>query len=739
MAPHLDIIRRSVRIALLGGGSACALLAAPAVHAQTAPLDTAAEEQPAASSTVEDIVVTAQRRESSLQDTPTAITALNSTMLERSGVNRFEDMAKAVPSLTIPAASLNGNAAVSIRGIGFYSGVTAVSYPVAFYIDGLFTDRPYSIRDHLFDMERIEVLRGPQGVLFGRNATAGAIQLIHKLPDNDWTALGRLEAGSFGTVQGQASVRGPIVRDVLQVGLSGFYATSDGYVTNDVTGDKLFGEESWGVRGTVRITPTPDLEILLRGSVSNNWNSFGIKNIVGFGYDTRRAIFDDPAYRPYHLGNDYQGFTDRDSYSASAELRYDFGDVELVSLTGYQGFKQHSRGDSDGTPVARSENEQRNVDYSAFSSELRLSSTGNAPLQWDVGLYYIRENPHEFDNNVRLFTTTGPRFRNGGTNYRLQETTAKAFAAFAHVAWSPIERLTLRVGGRYSTEKKTMDLDFDVYNATGGFTTFVGSRSKRWSSFTPLAGIDYRWTDDVMMYATASKGFKSGGFNISPLAPFEPEKVWNYELGLKTDLLDRRLRLNLAGFYMDYSNIQVSKNTGNGQALIQNAASSTIKGVELEATLVPTAGFQVTASLAYLDAKYDKFILDDRNPAGTNLAGQQLTRAPKWKASVAADYEFAISNALEANLRAALSFEDKYYLEGMIQPARLAYQRPSVMNLDLRAGFGPADKTWEVAFVARNVTNERYVSNLQNLLGGATRGAFFSQPRYLGGEISFRY
>lgn len=692
------------------------------------------------SSQTEDIVITAQRRESRLQDTPAAVTALSSTFLERTGANRVEDVAKAVPSLTMPGASLNNNPAVAIRGISFYSGITAVSYPVAFYIDGLFTDRPYSIRDHLFDMERIEVLRGPQGVLFGRNATAGAIQLIHKLPDDDFTALARLEAGSFGTYQGQASVRGPIVEGLLQAGLAGFYAHSDGYVTNDVTGDKLFGEDSWGLRGTVRATPTPELEVILRGSYSNNENSFGIKNIVAFGTDTKRAIFNDPAYRPYHLGNDYQGFTDRDSYSVSLEASYDFGGAELISLTGYQGYKQHSRGDSDGTAVVRSENEQRNVNYSSISSELRLSSSGRSPLQWDVGLYYIHENPREFDNDVRLLIFPGGvRRRNGGTYFRLQETNANAYAAFAHAAWTPLERLTLRAGARYSSEKKAVDTDFDLYNATGAFTRIQGQDSETWNSFTPLFGLDYRWSDAVMTYATASKGFKSGGFNISPIAPFSPENVWNYEVGLKSDLLDRKLRLNLAAFYMDYRNIQVSKNTGNGLALIQNAASSTIKGIELETTLIPVRGLSITGSAAYIRARYDKFILDDRNPTGTNLGGEPLTRAPEWKTSIAADYEFAVTSGLEANLRASFSYEDEYYLEALIQPARRAYLRPSVVNVDLRAGVGPSNNRWELAAVVRNATNERYVSNLQNLLGGATRGAFFAQPRYFGGELSLRY
>ena len=690
-------------------------------------------------SALEDIVVTAQRRETSLQSTPSAITALSAAFLERTGANRVEDIAKAVPSLTMPGASLNNNPAVAIRGISFYSGITAVSYPVAFYIDGLFTDRPYSIRDHLFDMERIEVLRGPQGVLFGRNATAGAIQLIHKLPDNDWTALARAEAGSFGTYQGQASIRGPIIRDVLQIGVAGFYARSDGYVTNDVTGDKLFGEESYGVRGTLRFTPVTELEMILRGGLTRNENSFGIKNIVAFGTRTSDAIFNDPNFRPYHLGNDYQGFTSRDGYNVSLEARYDLGGVELISLTGYQGFEQNSRGDSDGTPVVRSENEQRNVNYSSISSELRLSSTGSAPLQWDVGLYYIRENPKEFNNDVRMFTTVnGALRRTGGTFFRLQETKADAYAAFAHVAWTPLDQLTLRLGGRYSTEKKSVNIDFDLFNATG-FTTTVAQDSERWSSFTPLFGVDYRWSDRILTYATASKGFKSGGFNISPVRPFAPEDVWNYEIGFKSDLADRKLRLNVAAFYMDYSNIQVSQNTGNGLALIQNAASSTIKGVEVEATVVPVTGFSVSLSAAYIDAKYDEFILDQRNPAGTSLGGEPLTRAPEWKLSAVADYAFAATDSLDANLRASVSYEDEYYLEPLIQPARLAYLRPSLATVDLRAGIGPGDNRWEVAAVVRNATNQRYISNLQNLLGGQTRGAFFGQPRYIGGELSVRY
>lgn len=719
---------------------ACASLAFGVDPARAAMEQGVSQAAPAAdSSKVEEIVVTAQRRETRLQDTPIAITALSNEALARAGINRVEDISRLVPGLSIPGASLNNNQAVAIRGISFYSGITSVSYPVAFYIDGLFTDRPYSIRDHLFDVQRIEVLRGPQGVLFGRNATAGAIQIIHTLPSNELAVLGRVEAGSYDTQQAQFSIRGPIVRDRIQVGLAGQYAHSGGYVTNDVTGHKLFGETSKGVRGTIRLLPTDGLQVILRGSYAQNRNSFGIKNILSFGTKTKEAIFDDPAYAPYHLGNDYEGFTNRKTSSASIEASYDAGPVELHMLTGYQGFKQNSHGDSDGTAVRRSENEQRHVNYGSVSSEWRLATTGDGPIHLDLGVYYIREHPHEFDNDVRMYTlTAGTYRRTGGTYFRNQETIADSYAGFAHVAYRPTERLTLRVGGRYSKEKKRINLDFDLFNATG-FTTTVASASKTFHAFTPSFGVDYRWPGNILTYATVSKGFKSGGFNISPVVPFSPESVWNYEVGMKSDLFDRRLRLNLAAFYMDYRNIQVSKNTGNGLALIQNAAASTIKGIEAEAELRPFQGLVLSGSLAYLDAKYDQFILDDRNPTGTNIAGATLNRAPKWKGALTAEYERPVTEALVGGLRASYSRESSVYFETLLPTARLAFRRPSIQNLDLRASVRAEDHRWELAGVIRNATNERYISNLQNLLGGATRGAFFSQPRYFGGEISVRY
>ncbi len=708
------------------------------------------EGQPAAGSQeadrLEDIVVTAERRETRLQDTPIAITALTADALARSGVNRVEDISKLVPGLSIPGPSLNNNQAVAIRGISFYSGVTAVSYPVAFYVDGLFTDRPYSIRDHLFDIERVEVLRGPQGVQFGRNATAGAIQIIHQLPTNEWVALGRIEGGSFGTAQGQFSVRGPIVEDKIQVGLAGQFSRSDGYVTNDVTGQKLFGEDSRGVRGTVRLLPTDAIDIVLRASLQHNRNSFGLKNIRTFGTDIYPAIFNDPAYAPLHLGNDIDGFTSRDTYSASGEGNWRLPGVTLTLLVGAQGFTQNSNGDSDGTPTPISQNYQRNVNYNSFSTEARAATTGTGPFRLDAGLYYIREHPHEYDNDVRQNTisATGAITRTAGTYFRDQETIGDSYAVFGQLTWRPLARMSLVVGGRYSIETKNAIFDYDQYIAAVP-NQIVANGETTWRSFTPRFTLDYRWSDAFFTYATVSKGFKSGGYNIPtttlPLTAFNPENVWNYEAGFKSDLLDRRLRLNVAAFYMDYDNIQVSQNIAGGLSLIQNAATSSIKGVEVETDIRPFKGLVIGAQAAYLDAHYSDFQF---NPT-TNLAGQPLNRAPRWKWSLTGEYNHPLGDRLVGGLRATYSYEGSEYFENLAAVpqgaalSRAAFLRPPVRLLDLRASIRTAEGHWEVAGVVRNATNQIYFSNLQNLIGGATRGAYYAQPRYFGGEISFKY
>ena len=721
----------------------------PAPQTAPAPTDAPTTEAtaPAAdASRVEDVIVTAERRSTRLQDTPIAVTALTADALARSGVNRVEDISRLVPGLSIPGPSLNNNQAVAIRGIGFYSGVTAVSYPVAFYVDGLFTDRPYSLRDHLFDIERLEVLRGPQGVQFGRNATAGAIQIIHQLPTNDWVALGRVEAGSFGTAQVQFSVRGPLVTDKVQVGLAGQYAHSNGYVTNDVTGKRLFGEDSSGVRGTVRLLPEEDLSVVLRASYQHNANSFGLKNIRAFGTGIDSAIFNDPAFAPFHLGNDIDGFTSRNTYSVSGEGNWRLPGVTLTLLVGGQGFTQHSNGDSDGSPIPISQNYQRHVNYNSASAEFRAATTGDGPFRLDAGLYYIREHPHEYDNDVRQNTisATGVITRTAGTYFRNQETIGDSYAAFGQLTWHPIDRLSVIVGGRYSIESKNAIFDYDQYIAAVP-NRIVANGQTTWRSFTPRFTLDYRWSDALFTYATVSKGFKSGGYNVPtvtlPLTAFNPESVWNYEAGFKSDLFDRHLRLNVAAFYMDYSDIQVSQNIAGGLSLIQNAATSKIKGIEVETDIRPFKGLVIGGQIAYLDAHYSDFQFN----LTTNLAGQPLNRAPKWKWSLTGEYEHPLGDKLVGSLRTTYSHEGSEYFENLASVpqgaalSRASFQRPAVRLLDLRASVRTADGRLEVAGVVRNATNQRYFSNLQNLIGGATRGAYYAQPRYFGGEINVKY
>lgn len=700
-----------------------------------------AQEAGTAGSTLEEVLVTAQRRETALSDTPIAVSAVDAETIAKQGLTTVADLARTVPGLTIPGASLNNNPAVAIRGITFFSAITTVSYPVAYYTDGLFSDRPYSVLDHLFDLERIEVLRGPQGVLFGRNATAGAILIQHRLPTDTWQALARVEAGDFGTERVQASVRGPLIENKLQLGLAGNYSTSDGYAKNVVTGNDVFGEDSHGFRATLRYLPSERFEVILRGDYTSDWNSYGIKNIAAFGSDFERAFSRDPALREYQLANEYEGFTDRQSWSTSLQTTYEFDNFDFITLSGYRQFHQDSHGDSDGSAQVISQNEQRNVDYSSYSTEWRLSGDVGQRWKWDTGVYYIRENPHEFNNEIRMYQTIGGvPVRRTGNDVVNNEVKTDAYAGFGHVTYSLTDRLALRAGLRYTYETKHFDLVIRNY-AAGVPTTAVSNVERNWTATTPLLGMDFRWNDDLLLYATASEGFKSGGFNITTgNPPFDPEQVWNYEAGLKAGLWNRTAQLNVSAFYTDYQDMQVSRNIVGGLALIQNAASSTIQGIEIEGSLLPPIdGLRVDLSFAWLDAKYDDFILDDRAPVTSDIGGTTMNRAPEWKGSLSLDYARPIFRDFEIDLRAVYSFESAIYFEALPEPVRSEFRRPAIDNLDLRIGFAPANGRWELAAVARNVTDEQYFSNIQSLLGGSVHAAFFAKPRYLGLEASVNF
>ncbi|RYD25625.1 MAG: hypothetical protein EOP89_08805, partial [Lysobacteraceae bacterium] len=445
-----------------------------------------------------DIVVTATRRETRVQTTPIAITAVDGEAMNRLGIQRPDDLAKFVPGLTVPGPTFNGIAAPTIRGIGFLSALSSISQPVAFYVDGQFMDRPYGVYAKLFDVDRVEVLRGPQGVLFGRNATAGAIRIEHALPTTELAVLGRVSYSSFNTFEAQGSLRGPVT-DTLSLGIAGDFSSSDGFGRNVFNGDDIFGYDVRGVRGSLVWRPSDAARLVVRGGHVYEMSTVGYKNI--FSFPTQRdAIFNDPALRPNQVNNNFPGFNKRISNDVTAEFSYRFPDLTLTALGGYNNYRYRARTDYDGSGARGGENDYR-ASYEGYSGELRASSTSLGRARIDVGLYYLHEEPAGDGSALRIFAPNGVRV--AGYDGSQELSTTDAYAAFGHVAFDATDRLTLRAGVRYSIEEKRYQVLARIFAPTipGGSFIATVDNSLTSHAVTPLFGLDYKIDHGIFLYA----------------------------------------------------------------------------------------------------------------------------------------------------------------------------------------------------------------------------------------------
>ena len=707
------------------------LFVAVGAAAQTAE-DTGSGEQ----KMLEEIVVTAQRRETALQTTPAAVSAVTSETLDNLGVSHIEDLARFVPGLTVQQTTIQGASAPAIRGIGSFSLVPSASFPVAYYYDGQFQDRPYGVHNRLFDVARVEVLRGPQGVLFGRNATAGAVRIEHNLPDDQFAALFRASAGSFESRELQASIRGP-VSDTVSLGIAGTYAESDGYAKNLTTGKDIYGYDVNGVRGAAVFEPSEDLRLILRGSHASEKSTMGFKQIITFpSHDA--AIYHHPVLGPDEVANNFPSFIDHETDAASAELQYSFSGFDLFGMVGWNQFSHHSNSDTDGGDQVRVLRPVSifNItfdEYQAESTEWRIASTGWDRLTLDAGVYYIHEEHDEAGSDLQFINAAGVRTSGSHTNRGSNET--DAYAVFAHLKYAFTPSLSVRAGVRYSFEEK--HYVSEVLNYVNNAIIRLDATDD-WSAVTPLVGLDYAFGDDVFGYATISRGFKSGAFGndlTGVPVPVDQESVTSYEIGLKSDLFDGRVRFNNAVFYTDYKDLQVTQNLPNGGAITNNAASATIYGLESEITWLATRHLSMYASLAYLNAEFD----DYQYSPTANLGGERLDRAPDWKASLVAEYRW--DTALGGfSAQTAYSFEDAIYFQSIPNPQRdQFYERPSTSLVDARLQWQSAEEHWSVALFGSNLTDERYFGAVNRLGGGTSAVAVINQPRAYRVEVSYRY
>ncbi|HEU4429804.1 MAG TPA: TonB-dependent receptor, partial [Myxococcota bacterium] len=603
---------------------------------------------------IEQIVVTAERRESTVQETPIAVSAFDAEALRQQGILDPSDLHSHVPGFFYTEGGGGSPITqIAVRGVG-NENVTAGGDPgVAYHFDGVYLGRPTAAATDFFDLERVEVLRGPQGTLYGRNATGGSINVVSKKPTEEWDAIADATYGNYDAVRVRAAGGGPLT-DWLGFRVAAVRDRHDGYLRN-VAGSAACGgecedtdeEDVWGVRLHVLAEPTESTDVSF--TLQYHWDD-GAVGQVRLDPFTLSPL--PPTSDIRRVRNDLETQLDMEARLFTLRVDQDleaFGGLRLSAFISRQEQEWTQQVDNDFSELPSTFTGWTEPS-DQWVGEIQLASANDSALEWLFGFFALREDVAMrflfYDVNPAVFSF---RFQNGG------DFTTHSYAVFGEGALE-LEPFTLRLGLRWTSDNKEGSdfLSVTFPYALGDPIAPFDSESidETWHRLTGRLVAEYRPSEDAMLYASVSRGYKSGGLLIGNRNPvvgganrYDPEEIWAYELGAKTRWLGDRLQANVAGFFSDYDDLQVFILTG-AAAHIENAAKAKIGGIELELLTVPIENLQLNASAAWIHAEYDEYTSADPvaqipglgGSSETNQKGNPLNRLPRWVANIGAQY-----------------------------------------------------------------------------------------------------
>ena len=485
----------------------------------------------------ETIQITAQKREASIQSTPISVTAISGDVLDQMGITNMDDFQFFAPGITITNDSM---AIINIRGVGTTAFGVATDPSSTIYIDGIYQPRPTTGYQDMFDVERLELLRGPQGVLFGRNSVGGALNIISKAPTDDAEGTVGLTLGSYNKQTLTGTFSGGLT-DNSRGRVTLLKNTRDGIYKDMLTGEEYQDEDTFAGRGTLAIDLSDKLEIVLRGDYNNDGGTGYISQRGGYTQDYVDAGAAIPK-DDYDIALNYKPKTDVEVWGLSSTLTWTGDDYTIKSISSYRESDFDQTTDADATEFT-----VFNINFfeasESFTQEFQLSNTTPDGLDWITGLFYLKEDG---SGGIDLLF-------DGLAIEITEENVTEAYAAFGQMTYDVNPKLRATFGLRYSYESKNYGY---ITNVNGGLDD-TGTPDDSWSAWTPRFALDYDLADDIMIYASATSGFKSGGFQIGDGTSFEQEDLWSYETGIKSTLLENRLRANVGLFLYDYTNLQV--------------------------------------------------------------------------------------------------------------------------------------------------------------------------------------
>lgn len=714
-----------------------------------------------------DIIVTAQRRAESIQDVPISIAAFTAETVEAPGAANLTSLNGLIPNVVLETQGLVANVPMlSIRGMSSSDPDPNADPKVSTIIDGVYIPFTSGTMLDLFDIERVEILKGPQGVLFGKNNLAGTFSITTARPTDDFGVDLRSTLGTNGLRQFRGRLNtGRFADGMFAAKLAVNLREYDGYSTNVLTGSNLNAESVRAVRGALDFAPNNVFSSTLVLDWLEEETDGPAPHAVNNG-SAAYGLIPEIARRDVRVAAvPFDPFANTETYGLSWTSNIALGAGELTAVVGYRNMDYITRGDFDGlvTPVPGLD-VTRDFAGESTSAEIRYVSPTGGFLDFVLGAYWQSDEWRQ-DNTVRSSPTV--------LSTSALDQSSDSYAAFALVNLHPTSALTFSLGGRYSVDEKSYLIDARVFNS-GVFvpaSSFRGVFSEEWSQFTPRVTAEYEFSPDAMVYLSYSQGYKAGGYNSrgtirENVGPYDPETVQAYEIGAKTDWFDRALRLNAAIFFNDFEDLQ-SAVTRQGAVRAENVtvniASAETYGLELEAVYQPTAALTISANFARLYANYTDFCADTDGvftngapepgqcgaatpvllngvPTGTfavpiDSTNLDLANAPEYTASVSVDYNVETAFG-ELGLHGDARYSSRYNTWG--RSLNPAFYRGEVVLFNGSLSLSPRDQNWQLTIYGRNLTDETVMSGATQA-GAVPILQFYQPPREVGIDLSVRF
>lgn len=688
------------------------------------PYDARAQE----TAVLEEIIVTAAKRETNLQDTPIAITALTGDMLDSFNIQSSHDMISSVVGLegTLTA----GNLALAIRGVNSENTDVTSDPTVAFHMDGVFRGRQSGGLALFHDIQRVETLKGPQGTLYGRNATAGSINVITNKPVHNTEGSFEVLAGNYDRLGVRGVVNASLSEDMLAVRFAFVDEDREGYFDNGPEVERPYGDSvESAYRLHALITPSDRLSVLLTADYQGRGGTGQGTNVLRGADDVLATDLPNP----HTVLLNREGFRDDQFRTLKVEVNRSFDNMDLTYLGAHYQSDVNFGLDFDRTNVARDPLDIQNGSEQ-LSHEIRLASNGDGPLQWLGGVYKLDEDASRF---VQLqIARFGVTSATDIPNY-----TVNSSAVFGQGTYSVSDTFRITAGLRYSSDKKAQE--DTVYNRTSRFGTsmITVSNDGSWNSTDWTLGVDWDQGEDTMVYAKIGTGFKAGAFNVAnptfnvAESTFRPEEILAYQVGHKSNLMDNRLQINSEFFIYDYTDLQVTQRDDD-QTVTRNAAAADIIGFDTELVALPADALRVMLGVGYLDATFGHFTqVSPWTGQEIDLAGTDLVKSPEWSVNASLDYVFDLANGWQVVPRIRTAFRSDMKLLPFDEPGSLM---PSRTITDASIDFASSDDRLRIRLYVNNVSDEIVWSGA-GTNGQGHRTLTGSPPRFYGASLKYAF